>query len=177
MTNPQINVAVDRAAADVLADNTIKGIAVLAGQARETIATISRDELPKFRHDPNAPPADGLTRTRSLTTTLVIHTPVLEGKAKWKFIFDGHTISADIRDHEFMGKVSLGEESFAAGDRLEVELTVTEEFDNSLATYKAAEHAVLRVRKHTKKPKQQLLPHTNPEKKTARSRKRPKRKS
>jgi hypothetical protein len=25
MTNPQINVAVDRAAADVLADNTIKG--------------------------------------------------------------------------------------------------------------------------------------------------------
>lgn len=152
LMNSQVNTAMDKVATDVKADTTIQSVKVLRGKEREPIATIERGELDYFRYDPNSAVLEGQKRDRPVQTTLIIHTPVLEGRGKWKFILDGRTVSADIKDEDFMQRVKAGNEVFAAGDRLVVDLIIHEEYAQSLATYQSKKHTIVKVYDHTMRP-------------------------
>ncbi|MEX2173192.1 MAG: hypothetical protein WD872_02445 [Pirellulaceae bacterium] len=152
LLNSQVNTIMNKAAADLEADTTINGLKVLRGKQRDPIANIEREELAYFRYDPHSLALDGPQRERPQRTTVIIHTPVLEGRAKWKLILDGHTISADIQDYGFMERVRAGNEVFAAGDRLDVDLVIHEDYTESLATYQPKKYSVMRVYDHFKRP-------------------------
>ena len=152
LVNAKVNTAVDRAAVDVAADETIKHIKVLTGEERTVLTTVEREELEYFRTGndtgPRAP-----TRDRQETTEVIIKSPVFEGNARWKFIWKSHTILADISDEDFMERVRAGNEAFAAGDRLEVDLVVHERYDEALATYEESGYSIMRVHRHSKRPR------------------------
>jgi hypothetical protein len=152
IVNSQVSTVMDKAAENIERDMTIKSLTILQGDDREQIATIERKELSYFRFDPHAPLQDGSKRDRAIRTTLIIHTPVLEGRAKWKFIMDGRAISADIKDENFMERVRSGNEEFAAGDRLEVDLLVHEDYAQALSAYQSTKHSIQKVIRHSKRP-------------------------
>lgn len=155
--NSVTTAAFDKAATEIEADPTIQNLKVLRGKDREPIASISRDDIKSFRADVS-PPTIPKKRERIETKLLVIKSPDFGGRAKWEFVLDGHTISADILDENFIHRVLERAEVFAAGDRLEVELIVRSELVPSLATYKPKSYSVLRVLRHLDRPDEEPLP-------------------
>jgi hypothetical protein len=163
LTNNDITALVGKASSALQADETITGIAIKEGEDHHTIATIPRAALPYFEQSPSAPTVQKQSKERKRKkVTVIVHTSVLEGNSKWKFIYEGHTISADIQDQAFMAKVNAGEEAFAAGDRLVVDLKVVEEYDVALAAFQIASYFVMKVHSHSKRPTNTLFPLDKP---------------
>lgn len=81
---------------------------------------------------------------------------------KWEFYHGGIKISAQIVDEEFYTLIDRGE-SFAKGDQLQVDLQVTQVFDQSIGTYVIHSYAVLKVHEHIKRTEPQQLPFDIPD--------------
>lgn len=81
--------------------------------------------------------------------TLVVVKPILEkSKNKWTFIKDGYTIQADIDDQDFLDDVVNRVHSFAAGDRLMVELLTRNEYNKQLLINMPKSYTVLKVKNY-----------------------------
>lgn len=160
--NPQVNAALHQAFVDLGNDKEVTGVRLVDRTTGEELIAIEREEFPYFRYTDDVPtddmPGD---RVRGVSATLTIHSPVLAGKAKWKFIYDGLTISASMNDQTFLEKVRARAERFAAGDRLEVRLEIGEKYDEIISDYKrSGQYVVVRVLRHMSPPsppKQQPL--------------------
>lgn len=151
LANNDITALVGAASSALQADETISGVAIKAGADHHTIATIPREALPYFEQNSSAPTVEKQAKVRKRKkVTLIVHTSVLEGSSKWKFMYEGHTISADIQDKTFMAKVNAGDEAFAAGDRLVVDLKIAEEYDSALAAFQITSYVVAKVHSHSK---------------------------
>ncbi|PIP78204.1 MAG: hypothetical protein COW85_04995 [Ignavibacteria bacterium CG22_combo_CG10-13_8_21_14_all_37_15] len=79
-----------------------------------------------------------------------------DDKYKWEFYYKGNKISAKICDNEFNDLIDLGK-SFAKGDRLEVELQLTQIFEQAVNTYINKSYQVNKVTRHIPRGEQQTL--------------------
>lgn len=88
--------------------------------------------------------------TKKITTaaSLTINKVVFEGPSrKWEFIYMGNRIAANISDEDFYKQIDEGE-SFAKGDQLQVNLEITQAYDESLKAYLNKSYTVVKVIKH-----------------------------
>lgn len=108
---------------------------------------LSFPELPKHREQPY------------FRVPVVVLTAVLEkSKRKWQFLWNGHKISADIRDEGFFEKLATHEYEFGQGDTLFVDLIAEQELNTFVGAYENKSFYISKVHKHSKGPKQgQLL--------------------
>jgi hypothetical protein len=73
---------------------------------------------------------------------------------KWEFYYRGNRIAAKIKDPDFQKTVDKGE-SFAKGDTLEVELQVTQKWDESVNTFINKSYQVNKIIRHILRDRQQ----------------------
>ena len=120
----------------------------------EAIADIPREEFKHLRITSDGQAADiPQDRVRTVPALLTIHTPVLPGTAKWKFVYEGKQISASIKDQQFLDNVSNGEEAFRNGDRLSVELDIGEKFVAAISDFERSnQYVVAKVHEHIPRP-------------------------
>ena len=88
-------------------------------------------------------------------TSLVIIRCSFDPTLKWDFIYTGFKISAKIIDISFWG--SIDKYKFAKGDRLEVEMNILQEWDDSVQVYIHKSYEIITVYSHTSKPEQLSL--------------------
>lgn len=94
-------------------------------------------------------------RQAELTVRISVVKVVFDQNRKWDFIYQGNKISALITDKEFWSKIDA--KSFSKGDSLEVDLTIRQEYDQSVVTYINKEFTITKVRKHHRRPDQTNL--------------------
>lgn len=151
LSNNRIGTALDRAVTDIAADETIRDVKMFRGAATEPFIVIPRTELDFLRNHPSGADTERPDRERVVRCTLTLRSLVFEGSGKWRFNYDGATISADIRDEDFKRRVVGGIEEFAAGDRLDVELVIAERYNPVIADYERKnQYSIARVFSHTK---------------------------
>lgn len=144
----------DTAAQDLEQDESITGVRIVNKSTGKEITSITREEFKYLRsannENSNDVPQD---RIRTIDALLTIHSPVLQGAAKWKFMYEGRQISASIRDEEFLKEVSNGVEAFRNGDRLNVVLEVGERYVASIQDYeRSGQYSINRVIQHIPRP-------------------------
>lgn len=88
--------------------------------------------------------------------TLIIFKVVFEEKYKWEFYRGEYKINALIEDKTFYNKINSGE-TFAKGDRLEVEMEITKIFDQSMQEYLPKSYIIKKVKGHTKPNKAEQM--------------------
>jgi hypothetical protein len=96
---------------------------------------------------------------KKITTaaSLTINKVVFEGPSrKWEFIYQGNRIAANISDEDFYKQIDEGE-SFAKGDQLQVNLEITQAYDESLKAYLNKSYTVVKVSKHIPRDKPEQL--------------------
>jgi hypothetical protein len=89
-------------------------------------------------------------------TKLHIFKLVWDKDRKWEFLYRGIKISAPIADESFFKLIDKGEH-FAKGDSLEVDLHITQIFDNSVNTFINESYLIKKVRKHIRRAEQGSL--------------------
>jgi hypothetical protein len=107
---------------------------------------LASPDLPKHREQPY------------YRVSLVVIAAVLEkAKSKWRFLWNGHRISADIRDDDFFEKLAKHEYEFGQGDTLLVDLVAVQDLNELVGAYENKSYHINKVYKHTKGPKQEPL--------------------
>lgn len=142
----------DKAANDLLKDETVRDVKFFHGDESTPVAAIPMAEFEFLKHSPTIESLREEKRSRIVTATLTLRSPVFEGRSKWKFNYDGTRIDASINDDAFRRQVESGLEQFAAGDRLEVSLSINEEYNRQIADYERKGFSVVQVIKHIKRP-------------------------
>ena len=84
-----------------------------------------------------------------------------EENLKWDFYYRGIKISAKIADPNFYDLIDKGE-AFAKGDVLEIELQISQKFDDAVNTYVTKSYQVNKIVRHLSRNEQQKL-NFNPE--------------
>ena len=102
---------------------------------------------------------DSETKTIHEVALLSIIKISFEPNLKWEFYHRGNKISAKIKDTTFMELIDNGQ-SFSKGDRLEVELKVTQKYDQTVNTYVTKEYIIERIIRHIPRSEQQKIDFT-----------------
>ena len=146
--------SLDQAAQDLEKDASLTGMKLVNTSTGEEIADIPREEFKYLRipgKDKEAEVAQD--RVRTVEAHLTIHSPVLQGAAKWKFVYEGKQISAPIKDDTFLAEVSNGAEAFRNGDRLKVELEIGERYAAAIQDYERTnQYSISKVLEHIPRP-------------------------
>ncbi len=150
----RVEEAFDQVAQDLEKDKSLTGLQLINKSSGEEIADIPREGFKHLRITSDGQAADiPQDRGRTVPALLTIHTPVLPGTAKWKFVYEGKQISASIKDQQFLDKVSNGEEAFRNGDRLSVELDIGEKFVAAISDFERTnQYVVTKVHEHIPRP-------------------------
>ncbi len=155
VNQPRVDAALDQAAQDLEKDESLTGVKLVNKSTGEEIVDLPRETF-RYLRSPEAGqlhdvPSD---RVRKVETLLTVHSPVLEGTAKWKFVYEGRQISASIKDEEFLKEVTSGVEAFRNGDRLKVKLEIGEKFVAAIQDYERTnKFAIREVFEHIPRPK------------------------
>ncbi|MBJ7535061.1 hypothetical protein JDN40_13175 [Rhodomicrobium vannielii ATCC 17100] len=83
---------------------------------------------------PDGPNEDSRTRTEKVTL-VILKAWLRRGSAKWAFEWNGHPISAPIKDLTFFERLERREILIGAGDALDVDLSFTQNFDVDARIY------------------------------------------
>jgi len=89
-------------------------------------------------------PEEKLIRVR---TSVHIFKIIFDDKSKWDFIYRGNKINAKILDEMFYDKVDKGEK-FSKGDSLEVDLEITQYFEESVNVFLNRSYTITKVHQH-----------------------------
>ena len=76
---------------------------------------------------------------------LLVRAPSLDGSTKWRFLYNGRKIIANIADESFMEKVKSGELRFGNGDRLLAVLEIGLEKKPGRTVWKESSYSVVSV--------------------------------
>ena len=148
-----------KALKDIEKDETIKAIELVHGPESRPLAKVARSQ---FHYYSLALP-ESLRRDRDVRSreTLRIASIVFEGTAMWRFARMGSIVAARITDKDFVHRVQSRVVRFAAGDTLDVDLVIHQEFDFGVNEYVNRSYAIERVWKHEKQKsirQQQMFP-------------------
>jgi len=141
------NKLISEAFTQIEGDKSIKNVYIRKEKTLESIAEVSRDQ---FRYYSILPSKDIPTREITHSEKLTIFSPVFDDKSKWRFIRDGNKISANILDTDFIDKVNKGE-PFRSGDKLEVKIQITQEYDKDADCYIDKSFSIIEIIKHIKR--------------------------
>jgi len=135
-------------------DPEIKAVRVSSNTSTEPLARVQRAEFPYFHPETPIGEKNLGQRYEESRETLVIRQPAFEAELKWRFVWRGAKISAEVKDERFQKSVETGRESFAAGDSLDVDLQRLQEYDPAVLTYVDKEYTITQVRKHNHRAEQ-----------------------
>jgi len=76
-----------------------------------------------------------------------------ENSLKWDFLYLGNKISAKVEDTDFYKLIDNGQ-PFAKGDVLDVELQITQKFDEAINAYYNSSYQVKKINEHIPRAKQ-----------------------
>jgi|SRR5579883_404648 len=126
----------------------------------QPVANIPRDDFGRLSKPGLSTRPSTKTRTVAEEAKLFVVRAVLErGDRKWQFVWNGHRISAPIKDHSFFDRLAAREFEFGQGDALEGELTIHQTLDDASGAYVNDFYEVTRVDRHIPGPTQiQLFP-------------------
>lgn len=99
--------------------------------------------------------------TRAVTerTLLVIIKAILRrSRRKWEFNWNGLDLSAPIVDPTFFDRLQTRQIAISQGDSLDVELSITQEFDEEIQVWRNTRYEVTRVFGLIEGPRQAALP-------------------
>lgn len=136
-------------------DSSVREFSI--SRENENLARVTRSEFPAFSRSSTA--GSGDQNTLSVRASLYISKCVFDGKAtkKWSFIYGGNTISANIRDANFLRRVVSGQERFGSGDVLEVIMHIKQRFDQTVNTLRNESYEVTEVLTHVPRGNQQEM--------------------
>lgn len=124
------------------------------------VLPIERKDFATLRDLPDIVPLEA-PRTREETykrIPVVVITAVLaRSTCKWQFLWQGHKISADIRDDIFFLKLANHEYEFGQGDTLVVDLVAQQELNTVAGAYENKSYYISRVHRHSKGSKQESM--------------------
>lgn len=147
---------VARALQELDIDESISGIELIRGKERAVIASVPKSDFRFFKQPSLEDRAEERRQKRS-RETLGIASPVLDGKAMWRFTRGGIFITASIDDSGFIERVQKRAVTFAAGDRLEVDLVIDQVYDPGVGDYINKTYTVERVWHHERAKTQRNL--------------------
>ncbi len=98
---------------------------------------------------------DGERKLTEAATVNIVRVS-FEENLKWDFYYRGIKISAKIADPKFYELIDKGE-AFARGDILEVELQISQKFDESVNTYVTRSYQVNKIVRHLSRNEQQKI--------------------
>lgn len=148
VVNSKVSRAFDSAVSEILRDDSVQSVTITRGKRGDvdTVVKITRDELPYLQKPGEADESDDKRKTTFRDDVVVIvHTPVLHGNAKWKVLLDDHVIEVSIEDEAYLDQVHRSKITFAAGDRMQVNLKVIHKYDFKMATYLPDKYVVTKV--------------------------------
>lgn len=151
----RVEEAFDQAAKDLENDESLTGVKLIIKSSGEEIADIPRNEFSYFRIAGDGPDTEvPQDRVRPVEEALLtIHTAVLPGTAKWKFVYEGKQISASIKDDNFLESVRNGDKAIRNGDRLKVTLGIGEKFVAGISDYERTnQYSITKVHEHIPRP-------------------------
>lgn len=143
--NVAANAGVERQFQRLEEDESIDRYVIVDAKKRELFLS-DRDDFASIGSKVAKERRDAYSETKRVS--LYINKPVLDKKASsWRFIHEGNAISARMRDPKFLDRIAEGER-FAMGDRLEVDMEIKQEFDESLQTYRIKSREITHVHEH-----------------------------
>ena len=80
--------------------------------------------------------------------TLVVVKFSFDSRYTWDFIFMGSRIAAYMKDDQFMLLVSLREELFGAGDSLDVDLDIAQQWNEAARCWVNRQYQIPKVHQH-----------------------------
>lgn len=149
------NREVARALTCIEKDETITGMELIRGQEAEPFVRVTRQQFGYYRVGTAPPQPETPERDVSTCETLTIASSVFQGDTKWRFNRAGHIVPVTVADQGFLKRVRQGVESFVAGDRLKVDLSVHQAFDQATSDYVNKSYTIERVLNHEKQQQQQ----------------------
>ncbi|MBS1912285.1 MAG: hypothetical protein JST22_09895 [Bacteroidetes bacterium] len=143
-------------------DPAVTGYEITDG-GENPLIQIDREEFADLANDADFLPADSedpRIRIISERANLGIIRPAFDARYKWDFQYRTQKITARVLDAAFQARIDSGE-AFHKGDRLVVDLEISQEFDNALNGYLDKAFRVAHVIQHI--PREQQPDLFNPE--------------
>jgi hypothetical protein len=150
--NDKVKTALSETFKTLDADKAVTGFEITDDQ-EQPLFQASREEFAAMAIPPSELPE--LTRTQPVADAILsIIKPSFERGLKWEVVYLGNKIFVAMKDEAFLTRVDNGEESFAKGDVLEVEMHIEQVFDTALNTYINKAHEVVLVKHHRPRARQ-----------------------
>ena len=147
MNNIVVSDSMDKVFRALNNDKSIDSLGMLS-KRKKKLLEIKREEFKDASK--SIPLLEEKTKKYQREVELVVFKVVFEPDYKWEFYLNGRPINAKIEDEEyFKERINKGE-GFSRGDRLKVDLEVTQIFDDSLNTYIDKTFVVKKVHSHSK---------------------------
>jgi hypothetical protein len=135
------------------ANKDVKRVKLLDSK-RKVLLNVPRRHFPLLKERTIGGPREETTLRERIELT--VYKVVFDAGPKWKFIYRGFRVWATIKDADFLAQVTDGE-AFAHGDVLDVDLEIAREFDPVSKTYVNKAYNVIKVYRHTRRPRQTPL--------------------
>lgn len=140
-------------------DKEIEAVRVTSSKTDTPLADIQRDKFP-YLHPETPIGTENLgQRYAESRETLIIRQPAFDAELAWRFVRQGAKISAQVQDAGFLRSVETGQESFVAGDTLDVDLRRLQEYDPASQGYLDLDKSciITRVWKHNRRAEEKRL--------------------
>jgi len=132
-------------------DPDINAVSVSTSASSKPLAHVSRQEFNYYHPDIPISEQNLGTQEERSRETLIIRQPAFDADLAWRFVWHGTKISARILHEEFQKRVEEGQESFVAGDSLDVDLHRLQEYDPNSLTYIDKQYTITHVWKHNQR--------------------------
>ena len=159
LTNPSVQGAITKEYETLSADPNVTSFELL-DRNNNTIAEIDKVEFEGIAEEDEPLiellPGDG--RVITISQVLQIKAQDWTFKKAWDFYMNGHMIKAKINDQKFIEKVLNRQETFLAGDSLDVMLDIVQKLDKGANVWvNTGKYMVKEIKKHIKPSEQKPL--------------------
>lgn len=161
LENPNVPKILGRHYAALAEDTDIDNFKILKKtdkKSDEPLFEAKKEEFPLMSVVAMPPLAVENSRTANINGATVSAVKIVfERGRKWEFMYNGRKISAYVSDDSFFTDMIDKGEPFSKGDRLIVDMEVSQEYDAKLDGYIDGEYRIVKVREHIPRDKQMGL--------------------
>lgn len=153
LTNNYIREAISKSFETLESDSNVSGFELLNNNNEKILEIESAEFVELTQNDFTSEKTE---KTLLENANMHIIALDLELKKKWDFYYNGHKISAKVKDPSYQEIINKGER-FGKGDVLEVELEIKQEFNEDVNTFINKSYSIIKIKKHIVKPDQPTL--------------------
>ncbi len=131
-------------------DKSLTAVSLISSRTSNSIFKVTRDEFGLMKQVVSE---EDLSAEQKVTSreTVIIRSVSYDPNLQWHFFWNKHPISAKVLDDNYGNKVAQGDETFANGDKLEVELVRVQKYDAKQETHTDREFTITKVHEHIKR--------------------------